>query len=283
MASTRISRRTVALRLTALPMGFGMVGRTLGESNAAKPLAADGLTHASAAIHQEISFKAGPAKIYQALTTSKHFDAVTRLSDAIALVTAKGAKPTLIGPEVGGSSLNSCSSGTARKPNSCSTTEDSPTAKASPWPTDGTLITGSHSRNFSAPALPDEMPLRLTPRQIAHALAVEQRALLQHDLHALAAPLRQRHCDVALDRVDGVPMQRLVAGPRRRTLVVPHADRGAKGVAEKAQRMAVGAAGKPCRRATFDRCGENLVAGTPLLERAGQDVLPAIAARPARP
>jgi activator of HSP90 ATPase len=62
----------------------------------------DGLTHASAAIHQEVAFKASPQRIYEALTTSRHFDAVTRLSDAIALVTAKGAKPTLISPEVGG-------------------------------------------------------------------------------------------------------------------------------------------------------------------------------------
>jgi hypothetical protein len=84
--STRISRRTLALGLAAMPVGFGIAARALG--------APDGLTHASEAIHQEVSFKASPRRIYETLTTSKHFDAVTRLSDAIALVTAKGAKPT---------------------------------------------------------------------------------------------------------------------------------------------------------------------------------------------
>ena len=47
---------------------------------------------------------------------------------------------------------------------------------------------------------------------------------------------------------------------------------------KEAERVAVGAAGKPGRRATPDRCGENLIARTPLLEGSGQDVLPAIAA-----
>jgi activator of HSP90 ATPase len=103
---TQISRRRLVLHMAALPVGFGMAARALSASNnpaGAKPLAADGLTYASAAIHQEVAFKASPRRIYEALTTSKQFDAVTRLSDAIALVTAKGAKPTSISPEVGGS------------------------------------------------------------------------------------------------------------------------------------------------------------------------------------
>ncbi len=105
MPSTQISRRTLALRLAALPLGFGMAARASTESNSQKtmkPLQVDGLTHASETIHQEVAFNASPQRIYEALTTSKHFDAVTRLSDAIALVTAKGAKPTSISPEVGG-------------------------------------------------------------------------------------------------------------------------------------------------------------------------------------
>jgi hypothetical protein len=59
--STRMSRRTLALRLAALPLGFGIAARALSESNnseTANPVAADGLTPASAAIHQEVAFKA---------------------------------------------------------------------------------------------------------------------------------------------------------------------------------------------------------------------------------
>jgi activator of HSP90 ATPase len=41
--------------------------------------------------------------VYRALVTSQEFDAVTRLSDATALVTAAGAKPTSISREIGGS------------------------------------------------------------------------------------------------------------------------------------------------------------------------------------
>jgi hypothetical protein len=54
--------------------------------------------------------------------------------------------------------------------------------------------------------LTDEVPLGLTSCQIPHALTVEKRTLLQHDLHALSAPLRERHRNVALDRLDGVPV-----------------------------------------------------------------------------
>ena len=69
---------------------------------ASKSADGDGLTHTSEAIHQEIHFNASRERVYRALTTSNEFDAVTRLSDAITLVTAAGAKPTSISHEVGG-------------------------------------------------------------------------------------------------------------------------------------------------------------------------------------
>jgi activator of HSP90 ATPase len=40
--------------------------------------------------------------VYEALTSAKRFDALTRLSDAVSLVTAPGAQPTTISADVGG-------------------------------------------------------------------------------------------------------------------------------------------------------------------------------------
>ncbi|HXI48011.1 MAG TPA: SRPBCC domain-containing protein, partial [Steroidobacteraceae bacterium] len=62
----------------------------------------DGLSHASEAIHQELLFDASPQRVYDALTSGKSFDAITRLSDGDALLKAEGAKPTAINAEVGG-------------------------------------------------------------------------------------------------------------------------------------------------------------------------------------
>ena len=69
-----------------------------GESAAA----GDGLSHAAESIRQVVEFNANPVRVYEALTDAKQFDAVTRLSDAVKLVTAPGAKPTSIGRAVGG-------------------------------------------------------------------------------------------------------------------------------------------------------------------------------------
>jgi hypothetical protein len=63
---------------------------------------ADGLSHASEAIHQELLFNASPQRVYGALTGGKSFDAITRLSDGDVLLNAVGAKPTAINDEVGG-------------------------------------------------------------------------------------------------------------------------------------------------------------------------------------
>jgi activator of HSP90 ATPase len=62
---------------------------------------ADGLTNNAGSIHQEITFASGCARVYQALTGAREFDAVTRLSDAVTLVSAPGAKATAITDEVG--------------------------------------------------------------------------------------------------------------------------------------------------------------------------------------
>lgn len=94
-ATLSLSRRTVVM--AALPAALGMSTRAASASTDS-----DGLTHTSESIHQEINFKAPRHAVYQALTSSQQFDAITRLSDGLALVTAADAKPTSISREVGG-------------------------------------------------------------------------------------------------------------------------------------------------------------------------------------
>src|SRR5579862_5172929 len=104
MAAALVSRRALALGLAALPTGFAaaaLAAEPSGSMENSKPDAADGLTRTAEAIHQEISIKAERSAVYQALTDSKQFDAITRLSDAISLVTAPDAKPTSIGRAAG--------------------------------------------------------------------------------------------------------------------------------------------------------------------------------------
>jgi activator of HSP90 ATPase len=101
MLETRISRRRLALGLALLPPGL-TAGTPLFA--AAAPAAADdaGLAHSSEAIHQQVTFKASRERVYEALTDERRFDAVTRLSDGLSLLTAPGAKPTRISRELGG-------------------------------------------------------------------------------------------------------------------------------------------------------------------------------------
>jgi activator of HSP90 ATPase len=102
--STRITRRSLAIRVAALPIAFTAVTRGFAASNSNNVAVAitDGLSHASEAIHQELLFNASPQRVYGALTNGNSFDAVTRLSDGDALLKATGAKPTTINSEVGG-------------------------------------------------------------------------------------------------------------------------------------------------------------------------------------
>lgn len=100
MQSTLISRRSLALTLSALPVGLLIEAETRAAD--AKSSTANGLSHDSEAIHQELTFDASPQRVYQALTRTQDFDRITRLSDGAALLAAAGAKPTSISPEVGG-------------------------------------------------------------------------------------------------------------------------------------------------------------------------------------
>lgn len=89
-------------RTRALLIAFVATMLSLGERAAAATEAAEGLRAESEPIHQEVEFEADCGRIYRALTDARDFDALTRLSDAITLVTDPKAKPTAISAQVGG-------------------------------------------------------------------------------------------------------------------------------------------------------------------------------------
>jgi activator of HSP90 ATPase len=94
MPSTCISRRALFFRLSAIPIGLPVAAR-------ARPAVGNGLSHTAETIHQEVTFDAQRHRVFEALTNSARFDAVTRLSDAVKLVTAPGARLTSISHEAG--------------------------------------------------------------------------------------------------------------------------------------------------------------------------------------
>jgi activator of HSP90 ATPase len=104
MRANLVSRRAFTLGATAVPVGLSLASSVLGESLSVQAASdrSNGLTHASEAIHQEVKFKASCQRVYAALTSTQQFDAATRLSDAVTLLTAPNAQATFISPEVGG-------------------------------------------------------------------------------------------------------------------------------------------------------------------------------------
>ena len=105
MASTVISRRVFALRVAAIPMALGATDWGFAAPGPMEPYAASGasgVSHAAAAIRQEVLLDAGRHRVYQALTTAERFDKVVRLSAAAAFATMPDAPPTQIAPIEGG-------------------------------------------------------------------------------------------------------------------------------------------------------------------------------------
>jgi activator of HSP90 ATPase len=100
MNSIFSSRRAFTAALVALPA----ISATVASAPAAAAAAgkSNGLTHTAEAIHDEVMFDAPRSRVYAALTDAKQFDAVTRLSDAMKMVTAPNAPATAISTEVGG-------------------------------------------------------------------------------------------------------------------------------------------------------------------------------------
>ena len=103
MQATTLSRRSLTIGLAMLPAALAAAAESAAPAKATTAAAADGLSHTSEAIRQEVTLDASPQRVYAALTTAKDFDMITRLSDGAALLAAAGAKPTAISTEVGGS------------------------------------------------------------------------------------------------------------------------------------------------------------------------------------
>jgi activator of HSP90 ATPase len=95
MPSIFMSRRALACGIAAAPIGLGAAARVIPAAHG------DGLSRSAEAIRQEIHFDAGRKRVFDALTVSEQFDAVTRLSDAAALAAA-GSQPTAISSDAGG-------------------------------------------------------------------------------------------------------------------------------------------------------------------------------------
>jgi activator of HSP90 ATPase len=93
------SLHLVALSVAALTFALSAAPSMCAAEESAHR--AEGLTNNAGSIHQETTFAASCARVYQALTGAREFDAVTRLSDAVTLVTAPDAKVTAITDEVG--------------------------------------------------------------------------------------------------------------------------------------------------------------------------------------
>jgi uncharacterized protein YndB with AHSA1/START domain len=91
------------VRLAAIPIGIAAAGRiTATDNQEGDTQTGEGLSNSSQAIHQEVTFGATAERVYRALTTTKQFDEITRLSNAADLLASPGAKPTSISAEPGG-------------------------------------------------------------------------------------------------------------------------------------------------------------------------------------
>jgi activator of HSP90 ATPase len=102
MPTTVISRRRFTLAVLPAVIATREAARAANTDAPPPATEATGLSHTAAAIHQEIDFEASSARLYEALTSPRQFDALTRLSDAVTLLSAPGAEPTAISPDVGG-------------------------------------------------------------------------------------------------------------------------------------------------------------------------------------
>lgn len=102
MESNRCTRRTFVIRLAALPSGLSIAGNAFGATDSPRAAGGEEISHACEAIHQEIVFKAGRERVYQALTSAEQFDKVTRLSAAMASAMVPRGTPTEISRDVGG-------------------------------------------------------------------------------------------------------------------------------------------------------------------------------------
>jgi activator of HSP90 ATPase len=95
MPADALTRRTLGAAALGLAGAVAARGATAATSSDL------GISTSSAAIHQEVVFKATPARVYKVLTDEKLFGKLVILSGAIKSMALKSA-PTLISPKPGG-------------------------------------------------------------------------------------------------------------------------------------------------------------------------------------
>lgn len=100
----RPTRRQFAARVATLLSGLGIARTAFASPRRALWIAfpaPEEISHSSEAIHQEVTFKATPARVYDALTDAKQFSRVVQLS-AAAQSMAIPKDPVEISRELGG-------------------------------------------------------------------------------------------------------------------------------------------------------------------------------------
>lgn len=100
----RPTRRQFAARVAALLSGLGIAKTAFASPRRAPSIpfpAPEEISHSSEAIHQEVTFKATPTRVYDALTDAKQFSRVVQLS-AAAQSMAIPKDPVEISRELGG-------------------------------------------------------------------------------------------------------------------------------------------------------------------------------------
>ena len=105
MPSHLMTRRSFSARLAALVPGTVFAGSALRPRAVAGNVSSsqdDGITHNSDAIHQVITFKGSPARVYAMLTEAARFDQVIRQSEAMKAGMPPGAPRTAISTAIGG-------------------------------------------------------------------------------------------------------------------------------------------------------------------------------------
>jgi activator of HSP90 ATPase len=104
MLTKDFTRRDFSVRLATMFAGFGVAGSGLGAGSAQAALVrgSDEISHTEEAIHQEVNFKASRKRVYEALTETKQFDKVVKLSAAMQSGMITAATPTEISRETGG-------------------------------------------------------------------------------------------------------------------------------------------------------------------------------------
>ena len=94
--NTKLARRQI---ITGFGVAITGLGLFTGSSFAASD---EGVSHTEESIHQETVFKVGRSLVYQALTDTKRFDKVTKLSAAMQSGMSLGTAPTEISTQAGG-------------------------------------------------------------------------------------------------------------------------------------------------------------------------------------